>query len=166
MIQTCIKSKKIKIKEFMKNNNFRMSKSIILRVFESIILNVFNIVWKYGSRKNFLVERERERERERDEAGKARQGKWRWRAWREKVGTQGQRRRDHAKPILPVKFYMTSHVMTRYLSFLHEVHVSLQSSHSPHFLLFKFSVKNTLNEFQISNGMLWKIIPFFFSPWH
>ena len=66
MIQTCIKSKKIKIKEFMKNNNFRMSKSIILRVFESIILNVFNIVWKYGSRKNFLVERERERGRERE----------------------------------------------------------------------------------------------------
>lgn len=61
MIQTCIKSKKIKIKEFMKNNNFRMSKSIILRVFESIILIVFNIVWKYESRKNFLVDRERER---------------------------------------------------------------------------------------------------------
>ena len=148
----------------MKNNYFRMSKSIILRVFESIILIVFNIVWKYESRKNFLVERERERERY-DRMRQARQGKWKWRAWREKVGTQGQRRRDHAKPILPVKFYMTSHVMTRYLSFLHEVHVSLQSSHSPHFLLFKFSVKNTLNEFQISNGMLWKIIPFFF-PWH
>ena len=59
----------------MKNNYFRMSKSIILRVFESIILIVFNIVWKYESRKNFLVDREREREVWPYEAGQARQVK-------------------------------------------------------------------------------------------